>query len=127
MYINQVKKMLTPSLKIVPGVGQKKRRKTKENSDLRVLYTAYNTIERKLMIGVIDDTSYKLVPQKNFKVIATRNGYKNEEKVLKQALLELGYQALNDENIYQCTKEIKRHLAFLGWPIETCYRKKMKY
>ena len=74
-------------------------------------------------------SEFENVFSQKFLVMGKRQGNKNELKLLKRTLFELGHLQSNKSNYYNCNQSILKHLSLLAWPIgelsNNFYSKKM--
>tara|TARA_B100000700_G_C14793726_1_gene737164 strand:+ start:57 stop:446 length:390 start_codon:yes stop_codon:yes gene_type:complete len=93
--------------------------KLKEDLEIGYIYTYFNVLKNKMLIGFIQSSEIPtiLYKENGYMFIEKRSGTKRESDLLKKTLLELGHEDNNSTGIYNFSKELINHLNILGWPI----------
>ena len=83
-----------------------------------IIFTLYRDLDQTINIGYtykLEDL-YKNYIDKGYTLIAKSYGSRNQYKIIKQALLEIGYNQDKEYKSYNYSIYLLKYLNILGWP-----------
>ena len=116
-----------PYLKLCELKPEKKYPSNVTSQRLGIIYTIYSDKYNLLEINYLENE--KILDNKilinNFTLLGKRRGDKRELLLLKETLQSLGLKMI-DDNYFQFSNSLIRHLSTLGWPVGRSLYKQRK-
>ena len=127
MKYNKIEKsLLHPTIQVVAELEVYKQ--SKSDKEFGYLYTLYRSEDKNILIGYTTELSKLKILYESigYKLIDKREGKKNELRILKDTLFEIGYKPNNQCGFYY-SSNLMYYLNILGWPTGLYkYNKKIK-
>ena len=83
------------------------------------VFTAYREIDHVIKLGFSEDLQGQTLDLENrgFQILEAREGTRREHRLLMLTLKEIGYAPHYNNEYFQASKGLLRHLRNLGWPL----------
>lgn len=83
------------------------------------VFTAYREIDHVIKLGFSEDLKGQTLDLENrgFQILEAREGTRREHRLLMLTLKEIGYAPHYNNEYFQASKGLLRHLRNLGWPL----------